>query len=114
MSEIITPDKLNQAVDRAEDILTRAGQSKVRAAQMNYRRKSIRAAMFIKHKANVKSAAEATELAECDPVYELAKEDWFAAEMEAETLNAQAKAAMMRFDAWRTANATNRAQMNLR
>ena len=34
--------------------------------------------------------------------------------MEAETLRAQAEARRMRFDAWRTSKATERAQMNLR
>ena len=36
------------------------------------------------------------------------------AALEAETLRAQAEAKRMRFEAWRTANATERAKMNLR
>lgn len=107
------PD-VNRAIAEAEELFVAAGQAKVRAEQLDYRRKSVRAAMFVKHKATVKSAAEAAELAECDPVYELAKEDWFAAAMESETLRAQAEAKRMKFEAWRTANATARAQMNLR
>lgn len=108
------PANIENAIDDAERLFVEAGQAKVRAEQLDYRRKSVRAAMFIKHKACVKSAAEAAELAECDPVYELAKEDWFAAAMEAETLKARAEGRRMRFEAWRTANATKRAQMNLR
>jgi hypothetical protein len=53
-------------------------------------------------------------MAEADPVYELACADWESAAMDAETLRAQAEAKRMRFEAWRTANATRRAQMNLR
>ena len=113
-NELSITDNIERAIAATEDLLVRAGQANVRAEQMDYRRKSVRAAMFIKHKATVKSAAEATERAECDPVYELAKEDWFAASMEAVTLKAQAEAKRMRFEAWRTANATHRAQMNLR
>jgi hypothetical protein len=108
------PATIDHAIDDAERLFIEAGQAKVRAEQLDYRRKSVRAAMFIKHKASVKSAAEAAELAECNPVYELAKEDWFAAAMEAETLKARAEGKRMRFEAWRTANATKRAQMNLR
>ena len=108
------PANIENAIDEAERLFIQAGQAKVRAEQLDYRRKSVRAAMFVKHKATVKSAAEAAELAECDPVYELAKEDWFAAAMEAETLRARAEAKRLRFDAWRTAQSTLRAQMNLR
>jgi hypothetical protein len=108
------PANIENAIDEAERLFIQAGQAKVRAEQLDYRRKSVRAAMFVKHKATVKSAAEAAELAECDPVYELAKEDWFAAAMEAATLHAQAEGRRMRFESWRTANATKRAQMNLR
>lgn len=108
------PANIDHAIDDAERLFIEAGQAKVRAEQLDYRRKSVRAAMFVKHKASVKSAAEAAELAECDPVYELAKQDWFAAAMEAETLKARAEGRRMRFEAWRTANATKRAQMNLR
>ena len=108
------PANIDHAIDDAERLFIEAGQAKVRAEQLDYRRKSVRAAMFVKHKATVKSAAEAAELAECDPVYELAKQDWFAAAMEAETLKARAEGRRMRFEAWRTANATKRAQMNPR
>jgi hypothetical protein len=108
------PANIEHAIEEAERLFIEAGQAKVRAEQLDYRRKSVRAAMFVKHKATVKSAAEAAELAECDPVYELAKQDWFAAAMEAETLKARAEGKRLRFEAWRTANATKRAQMNLR
>ena len=108
------PANIDHAIDDAERLFIEAGQAKVRAEQLDYRRKSVRAAMFVKHKASVKSAAEAAELAECDPVYELAKEDWFAAAMEAETLKARAEAKRLRFEAWRTNQSTMRAQMNLR
>jgi hypothetical protein len=47
-------------------------------------------------------------------VYELAKQDWFAAAMEAATMHAQAEAKRLRFEAWRTSQSTMRAQMNLR
>ena len=60
------------------------------------------------------SIGASSEMAEADPVYELACADWESAAMEAETLRAQAEAKRMRFEAWRTTNATKRAQMQLR
>jgi hypothetical protein len=53
-----------------------------------------------------KVRAEAQDLLACA--------DWESAALDAETLRAQAEAKRMRFEAWRTANATKRAQMNLR
>jgi hypothetical protein len=114
MNAIVTSDNLDRAIDEAERLFVEAGQAKVRARGMELRRKRVRAAMFVKHKANVKSAAEAQELAECDPTYELACVDWETVALEAETLEAQAEAKRMKFDAWRSVNATQRAAMNLR
>jgi hypothetical protein len=53
-------------------------------------------------------------MAEADPVYEAACVDWELAAYDAEALRAQAEAKRMKFDAWRTANATERARMSLR
>lgn len=105
---------IDRAVDEAERLFVAAGQAKVKARAMELRRKRVRAAMFVKHKATAKSAAEAQELAECDPTYELACADWEMAALDAETFEAQAEAKRMRFDAYRTERATERAQMNLR
>lgn len=107
-------NSLDRRINDAEDLFVNAGRAKIKAEAMDLRRKRVRAAMVIKHKANVKSVAEAQELAECDPTYELACADWEEAAYEAETLKAQADAMRMRFDAWRTAAATERAAMNLR
>jgi hypothetical protein len=81
---------------------------------MDYRRKRVRATLFVKYKADGNAGNVSAEMAEADPVYELAVNDWMAAAMESETLRAQAEGKRMKFEAWRTANATRRAQMNLR
>lgn len=107
-------DPIETAIAAAETLFIDAGRAKVKAESMDMRRKRVRAALFIKHRATVKSAAEAQELAECDPAYELACNDWEAAAYDAETLRAQAEAKRMKFEAWRTANATERARMSLR
>lgn len=105
---------IDQAIDEAERLFTNAGKAKVNAEAQDMRRKRVRAALFIKHKATAKSIAEAEAMAESDPAYELACADWENAAYESETLRAQAEAKRMKFEAWRTSKATERAQMNLR
>jgi hypothetical protein len=116
MTEIATTAgvDLDRAVDEAERLFVSAGQAKVKAEAMDLRRKRVRATLFVKYKADGNAAGASEQMAEADPVYELACADWESAAMDAETLRAQAEAKRMKFEAWRTANATRRAQMNLR
>lgn len=105
---------IDRAINDAEELFVKAGQAKVRAEAQDLRRKRVRAALFVKYKADGNAAGASEQMAEADPVYELACTDWENAALDAETLRAQAEAKRMRFDAWRTANATERAKMNLR
>lgn len=105
---------LERAIDDAERLFVQAGQAKVKAEAMDLRRKRVRATLFVKYKADGNPAGASEQMAEADPVYELACADWEAAAMEAETLRAQAESKKMRFEAWRSSNATHRAAMNLR
>lgn len=105
---------LEHSIDEAERLFVSAGQAKVKAESMDLRRKRVRATLFVKYKGQGNAAGASEQMAEADPVYELACNDWEAAALEAETLRAQAEAKRMRFEAWRTANATERAKMNLR
>ncbi len=107
-------DNIERAIAEAETLFVKAGQGKVRAEAQDLRRKRVRATLFVKYKADGNPAGASEQMAEADPVYELACADWEAAAMDAETLRAQAEAKRMRFEAWRTANATERAKMNLR
>lgn len=115
MNEVARPaTDIDRAVDEAERLFVQSGQAKVKAEAMDLRRKRVRATLFVKYKADGNPAGASEQMAEADPVYELACADWESAAMEAETLRAQAEAKRMRFEAWRTANATKRAEMNLR
>lgn len=105
---------VDRAVDEAERLFVSAGQAKVKAEGMDLRRKRTRAVLFVKYKGQGHAAGASEQMAEADPVYELACADWEAAAMEAETLRAQAEAKRLKFEAWRTCKATERAQMNLR
>ena len=107
-------DNLDRSIDEAERLFVEAGQAKVKAEAMDLRRKRVRATLFVKYKADGNPAGASEQMAEADPVYELACADWEVAALEAETLRARSEAKRMRFDAWRTANATQRAQMQLR
>lgn len=113
-----TPIRRAPDVDRAiaemEELFVNAGQAKIRAESMDLRRKRVRATLFCKYKADGNPIGASEQMAEADPVYEMACIDWENAAMESETLRAQSEARKMKFEAWRTANATARAQMNLR
>lgn len=105
---------IDRAVEEAEQLFVEAGQAKIRAEGLDLRRKRTRAVLFVKYKGDGNAAGASEQMAEADPAYALACTDWEAAAMEAETLRAQAEGKRLRFEAWRTKNATKRAQMNLR
>lgn len=105
---------INRSVESAERLFVEAGQAKVRAEAMDLRRKRVRATLFVRYKGEGNPAGASEQMAEADPVYELACADWESAAFEAETLRAQAEAKRMAFEAWRTERATERAAMSLR
>jgi hypothetical protein len=105
---------IDRAIDDAERLFIEAGKAKITAEAMDHRRKRVRATLFVKYKGAGNPAGASEQMAEADPAYELALADWEAAAMDSEIKRAQAEAKRMRFEAWRTANATKRAQMNLR
>lgn len=105
---------IERAISDAEELFVRAGRAKIDAEGMDLRRKRIRAALFVKYKADGNAAGASEQMAEADPVYELACTDWQNAALDAETLRAQAEAKRLRFEAWRTTRADERAAMNLR
>lgn len=104
----------DRAIAEAESLFVAAGRAKVKAESMDLRRKRVRATLFVKYKGAGHAAGASEQMAEADPVYEIACADWEVAALESETLRAQSEAKRMKFEAWRSANATARAQMNLR
>jgi len=107
------PD-FDRAIAEAEELFVAAGQAKVKAESMDLRRKRVRATLFVKYKSAGNAAGASEQMAEADPVYEAACVDWESAAYDSETLKAQAEAKRMKFESWRSMNATRRAQMNLR
>lgn len=114
MNDVAQVGGLERAIDDAERLFVDAGRAKADASRLDRKRKRVRSALLIKHRANVKSVAEAEALAESDPVYEAICIELDEAELQFEVLEARAEAKRLRFDAWRTVNATERAKMNLR
>lgn len=114
MNAIVKADDIDRAIHDTEDLFVRAGKAKVKAEAEDMRRKRVRATLFVKYKGMGKGAGESEQFAEADPVYEAVCTDWELAAYDAETLRAQAEAKRMKFEAWRSANATERARMNLR
>lgn len=114
MNALVKTDEIERAILDTEDLFVRAGRAKIAAEAADLRRKRVRATLFVKYKGTGKGAGESEQMAEADPVYEAACTDWELAAYDAETLKAQAEAKRMKFEAWRTANATERARMNLR
>lgn len=107
-------NQLERSIDDAERLFVAAGRARVQAEAMDLRRKRVRATLFVKYKRDGNPAGASEQMAEADPVYELACNDWENAALEAETMRAQAEAKRLRFEAWRTNESTKRAQMNLR
>jgi hypothetical protein len=107
-------NELDRSIAEAETLFVEAGRARVKAEAMDLRRKRVRAALFVKYKGDGNPVGASEQMAEADPVYELACTDWENAALEAETLRAQAEAKRMRFEAWRTSAANERAAMNLR
>lgn len=114
MGAVAEIDPIERAIADAEALFVSAGRAKIKAEAEDLRRKRVRATLFVKYKAAGNAAGASEQMAEADPVYELACADWEAAAYDAETLKAQAEAKRMKFEAWRTANATERARMTLR
>jgi hypothetical protein len=108
------PSDIDRAIHDAEQLFMAAGRAKVQAEAMDLRRKRVRATLFVKFKGDGNPAGASEQMAEASPAYELACADWENAALEAETLRAQAEAKRLRFEAWRTTRADERAAMNLR
>ena len=91
-------EAIERSINEAETLFVNAGRAKVQAEAMDLRRKRVRATLFVKYKGEGNAAGASEQMAEADPVYELACADWESAALEAETLRAQAEAKRMTVD----------------
>jgi hypothetical protein len=107
-------DAIERSIADAETLLEQAAIARAEAENADERRKQVEALMFIKHKDAGCSAAEAERRAKADPEYRQAAGDWMSANITWRRLDGKARGKELRFEAWRTMNATERAKMNLR
>jgi hypothetical protein len=105
---------LDMALDRLEEALEGAAGARAHVEALDERRKQILAAMVVKHRGAGKGIGEAEHFARADETYKLAAAAWETANYDYRKTDAQAEGKRLRFEAWRTMNATERAKMNLR
>lgn len=111
MSALATVD---QRIDAIEVSMESAAAARARAEELEELAKQKLAVMFVHYRSEGKSAADAEKYARASEPYRKASEEWIAANYEWRRQDAKVKATEMRFDAWRTVNATERAKMQLR
>lgn len=107
-------EKLERALATVADTLSAAAEAKAEAENLEAALKQKKAVLFLKYKSGGESAATAEQMALADPVYLEAMTDWTKANFTHRRLDAEAEAARLRFEAWRTASSNKRAEMNLR
>lgn len=107
-------ERTEMAMDALTTRLADAADARGIAEQLEARLKSKRAVLFIKHKIDKRSDKLAEALAMADPEYQEAQAEWELANIRYRRLDAEADAARLRFEAWRTASSNKRAEMSLR
>lgn len=107
-------EKLERALSGLSETLQVAALHKAEAENLEAVMKQKKAVLFLKYKSKGESAATAEQMALADPVYEEALTDWTKANLVYRRLDAEAEAARLRFEAWRTASSNKRAEMSLR
>lgn len=114
MNAITVPDHLERSIHDAESLFEQVALSRGEAENAESYLKSIKALQFVKFKDEGCSASEAEQRAIASPEYRHAREDWANKNITWRTLEGKARAKELRFEAWRTASATERAKMQLR
>lgn len=107
-------ERYERALQSLSEALTVAGTARADAENLEAALKQKRAVLFLKYKSKGESAATAEQMALADPVYEEAMVDWMKANLAYRRRDAEAEAARLRFEAWRTASSNKRAEMQLR
>ena len=107
-------ERLERALHALGETLSSAANARAEAENLEAAMKQKKAVLFLKYKSGGESAATAEQMALADPVYAEAQADWMKANLAFRRLDAEADAARLRFEAWRTASSNRRAEMNLR
>lgn len=107
-------DPIDRAIHEAEELFVETGEAKANAEALNEKRRRTRAILFVEYRGRGKGSGESEQYAMADERYEAVCNECYQALLEAEVLKARSDAKRLKFEAWRTANATERAKMNIR
>lgn len=107
-------ERLERALHSLSQTLSVAATARADAENHEASMKQKKAVLFLKYKSGGESAATAEQMALADPVYAEALADFMKANLAYRRLDAEAEAARLRFEAWRTASSNKRAELNLR
>lgn len=105
---------LESHIHALETALENAAEARATAEEQAERMKQIFSALVVHHRGEGKGIAEAEHNARASEEYKAASDKWVVANYEYRRTDAKAEAMRLRFEAWRTSNATERAKMNLR
>ena len=94
-----------------EAALLEAAETKSEALRLDRLSKRFYAACYLSASGTI---AEREAKARTNPEFQKVEEQWLVAEQQANLAGAKAEAMKLRFEVWRTTEATERAKMNLR
>jgi hypothetical protein len=106
--------QLERALHELEELLVAAADARSEAESLDEKRKQVRATMFVHFRSNGAAVGEAEFSAVASPAYKAAADEWDAANRAWRKADAKAEVRRLRFEAWRTSQATERAKIGLR
>ena len=105
---------LESHIHALETALESAAEARASAEEQQERMKQVFAALVVHYRGDGKGVAEAEHNARASEEYKAAADKWIIANYEFRRTDAKAEGMRLRFETWRTVNATERAKMNLR
>lgn len=107
-------EAIDRAIDAAERLFVDAARARAAAEVADERRKHVLSVLVLDARAAGKAVGEAEHVARASVQYQQAVDEWAQANSEWRVLEARAEAKRLKFEAWRTVSATERARMQLR
>lgn len=106
-------ETLDERLERIRLLMLDAAEKKAKAAMLDKRRKMVRAQLMMKGKADGLPVGLCAEQAMASDAYRAAVDEHYLADLEAGTADAEAHAAKIKWETWRTMAANKRAEMKL-
>lgn len=113
MNAIAIPDSVDERLERIRLLMLEAAEKKAEAARLDKRRKMVRAQLMMKAKADGLAVGLCAEQAQASEAYAAACDEHYLADLAAGQAEAEAAAAKIKWETWRTMAANKRAEMKL-